>query len=65
MSWKIMNKEVLGVQGGDPQVTIYMDSTADASDLPTTGIAAGSIAICTDTGLPVYIFGVDGSWHTA
>lgn len=64
MAWKVTNSEIKGVHGGEPQVTIIMDSADDVEDLPT-GYAPGSIAICTGTGLPVYMLGVDGAWHTA
>ena len=65
MAWTISNKDVQGVQGGDPQVTIVCDSSSDVSDLPTTGIAPMSVAIVTGTGLTAYVFGADGAWHAA
>ena len=65
MAWTITNKDVAGVQGGDPQVTIICSSADDVSDLPTAGIAPGSVAIVTGSGLAVYVFGADGAWHAA
>ena len=65
MAFKISNKDVLGVQGGDPQVTIVCDSSSDISDLPTTGIAPMSVAIVTGASLSAYVFGADGAWHQA
>lgn len=64
MAWKISNIQTQGVPGDAPQVTIVCDAAADVSDLPT-GYAPGSIAIVAESGLPVYMLGVDGEWHTA
>ena len=63
MAWQISNREVAGVQDADPQVTIIMESISDASDLPTTGIAVGSMALVADSGLSAYMFGPDHEWH--
>ena len=65
MAWTISNKDVAGVQGGDPQVTIVCDSSSDISNLPTAGIAPMSVAIVTGLSLSAYVFGADSSWHQA
>jgi len=62
MAWKITNRETQTVDGDAPQVTIVMDNTADAADLPT-GYAAGSIALAAESGLPAFLMGPDGTWH--
>ena len=62
MAFAIVKKEVLGVQGGEPIVTIIMDAAADASDLPTTGCAPGSVAIVADSGKAEYMLNASGTW---
>ena len=62
MAFAIVKKEVQGVQGADPIVTIIMDSTSDASDLPTAGCAPGSMAIAADSGMPTYMLNASGTW---
>ena len=61
MAWAITNRETRGVDGDVPQVTIIMDSTSDASDLPT-GYAPGSIAVVADSGMATYMLNASGSW---
>ena len=64
MAWKITNRETQGVDGDVPQVVIVCDAESDVSDLPTT-YAPFSIAVVAGSGLPVYILGADGAWHSA
>ena len=61
MAWKISNIQTQGVAGDAAQVTIVMDSTSDASDLPT-GYAPGSIAVVADSGMATYMLNASGSW---
>jgi len=62
MAFAIVKKEVAGAQGGEPIVTIIMDSTSDASSLPTYGCAPGSIAVVADEGTPCYMLNASGTW---
>lgn len=64
MAFKIIKKDVVGVQGEDPIVTIVCDAASDVSDLPTTGCAAGSMAIVADSGLPTYVLNASGTWSS-
>ena len=61
--YKIIKKELCA--DSEPLVTIVMDSSSDVSDLPTTGCAAGSIAIIADSDLPVYVLNASGTWTAA
>lgn len=63
MAWAITNRETRGVDGDVPQVTIVMDSTSDASDLPT-GYAPGSIAVVADSGMATYMLNASGTWSS-
>lgn len=61
MAWAISKREVNGVPGGGPLVTIIMDAGEDVSGLPT-GYAPGSVAIEADTDLPTYVLNASGEW---
>jgi hypothetical protein len=60
MAWTIVKKDLCAA--ADPIVTIIMDADADASDLPTTGCAAGSVAIVADSGAACYMLNASGTW---
>jgi len=60
MAWTIVKKDLCAA--ADPLVTIIMDAAADASDLPTTGCAPGSVAIVADEGTPAYMLNASGTW---
>jgi len=60
MAWTIVKKDLCAA--ADPLVTIIMDAAADASDLPTTGCAPGSVAIVADEGTPCYMLNASGTW---